>query len=243
MPNSGGLLRYHEATRSATYSFLMALPLLVVYEVLIRLVNEGAEQRVRISSEMWLKWVLPYLEQGVSWGLAIIVVIVGITVAVVERRKRIPLSPRYGFFMVAESAVYAVALAIVVSMATRILVMASPPIEGGMLMNLALSIGAGLYEELLFRVIFVGSLFLLLQRMVPMLGRVGAYGVAAVVGAIVFSAIHYIGELGDPFTFASFLYRALFGLALNVVFLLRGFGIAAWTHALYDVMVMVVLPQ
>ena len=150
---------------------------------------------------------------------------------------------RYSVYMVAESAVYAVVLAIVVSKATQILVMAAPPTDGSVLQGLALSIGAGLYEELLFRVILVGALFLLLVRIAPMLGTVGAYAISAVVGAILFSAIHYIGELGDPFTFASFLYRALFGLALNVVFLVRGFGVAAWSHALYDVMVIVILPS
>ena len=49
--------------------------------------------------------------------------------------------------------------------------------------------------------------------------------------------MHYIGTLGDAFTLSSFTFRFLFGLALNVVFLVRGFGVAAWTHALYDVMI------
>lgn len=64
-----------------------------------------------------------------------------------------------------------------------------------------------------------------------------AYVLAAVVGALLFSGVHYIGALGDPFTVASFAFRFLFGLALNVIFLARGFGVAAWTHALYDVMI------
>ncbi|RLB78811.1 MAG: CPBP family intramembrane metalloprotease, partial [Deltaproteobacteria bacterium] len=55
-----------------------------------------------------------------------------------------------------------------------------------------------------------------------------------------FSLVHYIGTYGDAFTLASFTFRFLFGLALNVLFIVRGFGIAAWTHALYDVMVFTV---
>ena len=54
---------------------------------------------------------------------------------------------------------------------------------------------------------------------------------------MIFSAVHYIGVYGDPFTLASFSFRFLFGLILNGIFLWRGFGVAAWTHALYDVMV------
>jgi hypothetical protein len=64
-----------------------------------------------------------------------------------------------------------------------------------------------------------------------------AYIIVALVGALLFSAVHYIGALGDAFTLSSFTFRFLFGLALNAVFLIRGFGVAAWTHALYDVMI------
>ena len=60
---------------------------------------------------------------------------------------------------------------------------------------------------------------------------------STIVGAVVFSAVHYVGALGDVFTWPSFTFRFLFGLALNALFLVRGFGVAAWTHALYDVMV------
>ena len=56
-------------------------------------------------------------------------------------------------------------------------------------------------------------------------------------GELAFSAVHYIGPLGDAFELPSFFFRFLFGLALNGLFLIRGFGVAAWTHALYDVLV------
>jgi hypothetical protein len=59
--------------------------------------------------------------------------------------------------------------------------------------------------------------------------------VAAVTGALIFSAFHYIGPLGDHLELGSFLFRAIAGLLLSALYLLRGFGIAAWTHALYDV--------
>ena len=55
------------------------------------------------------------------------------------------------------------------------------------------------------------------------------------VGALVFSAFHYIGPYGDPISLPSFTFRALAGLVFSAMYLLRGFGITAWTHALYDV--------
>ena len=66
------------------------------------------------------------------------------------------------------------------------------------------------------------------------LGRRGAGILAAVVGAVLFSAFHYIGPYGDRLTAYSFVFRTIAGLAFSALFLLRGFGITAWTHALYD---------
>jgi hypothetical protein len=58
---------------------------------------------------------------------------------------------------------------------------------------------------------------------------------ASVLGAIVFAAFHYIGPYGDPLRLDTFTFRAIAGLLFSGLYLLRGFGIAAWSHALYDV--------
>ena len=62
---------------------------------------------------------------------------------------------------------------------------------------------------------------------------------AVAVSALVFSAFHYVGASGDAFTVASFTFRALAGVWFSVLYVFRGFGIAAWTHALYDIGVLV----
>ncbi len=50
-----------------------------------------------------------------------------------------------------------------------------------------------------------------------------------------FSAFHYIGPYGDPLRLDSFVFRMIAGLFFSGIYLLRGFGITAWTHALYDI--------
>src|ERR1051325_4348301 len=96
-----------------------------------------------------------------------------------------------------------------------------------------LSLGAGLYEELFFRVLLVTALAAA-GRIVLGLGARGAGIFATLVGAFVFSAFHYIGPYGDAFKLQSFVFRMLSGVAFSGLYLLRGFGITAWTHALYD---------
>ena len=233
---------YHRVTRTATYSFLMALPLLLLYEGFILLVNRGQVMQVRISAEVWMKRVLPTLGATGLHVLAVVVVLLGIGVYLYERKKDIPIRTRYFGWMIGESAVYAVVLAFLVSTVIGMIFAAAPTTLAAVQMaeqsvwtKLALSIGAGLYEELLFRVLLVGGLYLLLKKVLSQ--NTAAYVIAAVVGALLFSTVHYIGTLGDAFTLSSFMFRFLFGLALNVVFLVRGFGVAAWTHALYDVMI------
>jgi hypothetical protein len=59
------------------------------------------------------------------------------------------------------------------------------------------------------------------------------------VAAAVFAGWHYVGALGDPWSVQTFVFRAVCGLVLTAIFAFRGFAPAVWTHALYDVWVMV----
>ena len=226
---------YHRATRSATYGFLSALPLFALYETMIVLVNLDAARTVRVGAGVWIKDLLAMT--GASGGLLLALLVGGGGVAayLLDRHRFIPLRARYFVGLVGESAVYAVGVAVVVSSLVGVLFAAIPPLDGALWTQLALSIGAELYEELLFRVLLVGGLTLLFQALME--SPTQAYLLAALLGAALFSWAHYVGPLGDPFALPSFAFRFLFGLALNVLFLGRGFGVAAWTHALYDVMV------
>jgi hypothetical protein len=58
---------------------------------------------------------------------------------------------------------------------------------------------------------------------------------ATAFGALIFSAFHYVGPYGDRLELPSFIFRTIAGVLFSGLYLLRGFGITAWTHALYDV--------
>jgi membrane protease YdiL (CAAX protease family) len=57
--------------------------------------------------------------------------------------------------------------------------------------------------------------------------------------AVVFSGVHYIGPLSDSLQLPSFLFRLVLGLILTLIYVTRGFAAAVWTHALYDIWVLV----
>jgi hypothetical protein len=233
---------YRSATRTATYGFFAALPLFLLYEVGVLFTSAGASG-IRVGADVWLKSLLAAVGLNGWAALGGVVLLLGAVVVWAERRRRPPMRASYFGGIIAESVLYAVVLALVVGTAVGLLfnTWAAPAAmmqaaDGFSLpLKLALSIGAGLYEELVFRVLLVGGLFLVLRKLMP--GRAGAYLLAAFVGAAIFSFVHYLGPYGDPFALSSFTFRFLFGLALNAVFLVRGFAVAAWTHALYDVLV------
>lgn len=233
---------YRRLTRTATYGFLGALPLLALYEVLILLVNRGKVYQIHVGAEVWIKRVLLALGGTGMVSVGIVTLFVGIGIFLYERKKHLPFRPAYLGWMIVESTVYAVVIALLISNVVGMLFSIAPLAKSGAVLQeqdfgtmLSLSIGAGIYEELVFRVLLVGGLYWVLHRFFHQ--TVVAYLVAAVVGALVFSGVHYTGALGDAFTLSSFTFRFLFGLSLNALFLVRGFGVAAWTHALYDIMI------
>ena len=248
----GAIGSYWAASRAPRYSLIFALPLFLLYEGLAS-AHAGAQgtEDVRNAADVVLK--TPFVLLSGSRGtLAFFATVVAIFIFLVGhdiRRSRERPRARVFALMLGESAVLAFVLGIVVGTLTQRLLGAlsalsaqagqGSPLETlGLSTRLMLALGAGLYEELLFRVLLVGGMAAGLRWL---LGpkSVAASVVAAVAGALIFSAFHYVGEYGDRFTVASFTYRAIAGLAFSVLYLVRGFGITAWTHALYDIYVMV----
>jgi membrane protease YdiL (CAAX protease family) len=111
------------------------------------------------------------------------------------------------------------------------------PQAPGLLTGLVMSIGAGVHEELVFRLGLVGGLFALLNGPFGF-RRWSALLVAIVVSSLLFSAAHHIGPLGEPLRFAVFIYRALAGVLFALIYQFRSFATAVYTHALYDIYVL-----
>lgn len=242
----GPVRTYVRNTRTWTYSFLAILPLLFSYEFLILAFNNDDAVMVRVSADVWLTTVLSKI--GGQWHLSMgtIVLLIGIFIILAERRKKIDIRLRYLSLIVFEGLAYAIFLWLVLSFAVGQLFPHLPlaDVESDFSnldlgLQLALSIGAGLYEEMVFRVIVVVGLGWLLCLAIEQ--KVLAYVLAAIAGAFVFSLVHYIGTMSDVFDASSFVFRFLFGLALNIILLTRGFGVAAWTHSLYNIMIVMVM--
>jgi hypothetical protein len=111
----------------------------------------------------------------------------------------------------------------------------------GFFTAVVLSLGAGLYEEIAFRVGLYGIGRRLVLAMMPQAlpgQRLMASMVWAVFSAAVFSGWHYFGQFGEPFELRSFLFRWVCGVVFTLIYVFRGFAPVVWTHALYDIWVL-----
>jgi len=245
------LRAYWNKTRAPRYSLVFAIPLFLLYEALAATqANAPGAQGVRNAADVLLKSTF-VLVSGSRGSLIFFATVIAVSVFLIIRdvsKTRERPQPKYFGLMLGESAVLALLLGLVVGTLTQKLLgglsaMSMQTAEAQSLARMSvgtklmLSLGAGLYEELLFRVILVGGLAFALRWLT--LGILPSGLIATIIGALIFSAFHYVGQYGEPLQLASFTYRTIAGLVFSALYLLRGFGITAWTHALYDVYVLI----
>ncbi|MBI4706214.1 MAG: CPBP family intramembrane metalloprotease [Deltaproteobacteria bacterium] len=144
--------------------------------------------------------------------------------------------------VVVEAVLYAALMRVAAGYVVGALPLASlgPPAGGyGLWAGVVMSLGAGLYEELAFRVGLYGLGAWCLRRLAGSFVGRGAVRLGwALVAAAVFAGWHYLGPMGDAFEPRSFVFRCVCGLAFTLIYVARGFAPAVWTHALYDVWVL-----
>jgi membrane protease YdiL (CAAX protease family) len=107
-------------------------------------------------------------------------------------------------------------------------------------MDLLTGIGAGIYEELIFRLVLI-SLSMMFFETVLGIRRMRAVIISVIVSSVLFSLHHHFVFLNgqfakaEIFTMTRFAFRTIAGVFFAVIFAARGFGIAAGTHAFYDI--------
>jgi len=234
--------KYMEQSRRPLTSLAFLVPLLVLYEGGI--IALGADA-LRNGPEVWLRSLLATLDFGQYFLLPVL--IVGSLLAW-HHTTGDPwrVSPGVVLAMFVECAVLAFLLLLLAqsqrwfeghlnAMLPSLRIQAQiDPKEIGKFIGY---IGAGIYEEFLFRLMLiplVSALVGLLASLLRIERRLQLFKpvIAVLVTSLLFSAAHYIGAEG--FEWSTFVFRFIAGVFFAVLFLHRGFGVAAGTHAAYD---------
>lgn len=166
--------------------------------------------------------------------LALAAVFIGVLVLVGRGKK---LHWKRFASVIAEGGVYAVIMGWLASYVVGSLHLAGGPHDPNFFAGLIMSLGAGFYEEVVFRVLLFGLGLKLIRRYYRKHEVLVGLG-WAVATAFVFSGWHYVGAFGDPFQLSSFVFRWVCGLAFVAIYRYRGFAPVVWCHALYDVWVL-----
>ncbi|MFO7841641.1 MAG: CPBP family intramembrane glutamic endopeptidase [Fidelibacterota bacterium] len=226
--------RYFEHTSSPLFGVVSILPLVVYYEISMFFVHRDMNAEVRNTADVMFKRIFEILGfDGPLAGIAMFALLF-VGAALLQGAHReiggVNINWKYYPLMLAESAFYALILLVLMAfsmnLTTALRLMISP-------VDIGYSLGAGVYEELLFRALLLQGLLMPASRL-P--GKTYLWkGAAILISALAFSAAHYIGAAGDVFTPLSFFSRTFGGIMLGGVYMLRGLGAAVYTHAIYDI--------
>ena len=220
-------------------SLMLVFPLFLVYQVGVLAIPQVYNGADLITSQL-----LHLLHGQLAYYLlANGVLLLAFVILVLVMRRRNEFHARMFVPVLLESAVYAVTMGSLIVFVMQNVLHVDPrlavgPEAVGPFGKIILSFGAGVHEELVFRLMMIPG-FAALGEKVFKLRRWVAIALAFLASAILFSAAHHVIG-GEPWKLGVFTYRVLCGLIFAVIFQTRGFAVAVYTHALYDVFVLLV---
>ncbi len=224
---------YFHRSKSLASSFLFILPLLILYEVGIAMQGSG----IKNAADVIVKTPLNLFGKNGSLIFnSLVIVFLFTSVFYIENEYRF--SPLIFIPMFLESMVcslfmgYALGFLVYKILFPYVL---AKPFSTGIGAGIILSVGAGVYEEIVFRLLFLSALYYLFAVLLK-INKPVSTAASILVGALIFAGMHYVGAFSDSFTYTGFTFRLLAGIFLSAVFLFRGLGIAVYTHAIYDVL-------
>lgn len=220
-PPPAQLNPYWAQTRKPLANLLFVAPLLVAYEAGVALTGTDLLSRSHVQR------FLSEFGAGAEYLSALLIVAVLLAQQVAGKHTW-RLQPFVPVLMVLEAAVLAVPL-----LALRLLV-AGPP-QGETAQRLLDYVGAGVYEEFLFRLVWMAAAALVLVDLLSLPKDIAA-AVAVVTSAAAFALYHFIGAASIHWGYFAFF--GLSGAYLAGVYLLRGYGIAVGAHVVYNMVVL-----
>ncbi|NLE58551.1 MAG: CPBP family intramembrane metalloprotease [Planctomycetes bacterium] len=217
---------------------------------------------VRNGADTWMRGGLLQMGLDRPWALPVLILAVLIGWQVIGRLPwRVSIETLIG--MGAESLLGAVLLLLlgqVLSLTLRHAGWMPAPVEASLspTANAIGFLGAGIYEEVLFRLLLLPAAYLLLRML--LLSRRLSATLAVLATSTIFALAHYLDPsagagsplpggflraaemiIHTPETWFSFCFRWVAGLIFALMFMLRGFGITVGCHAIYDLLVGIVI--
>jgi len=248
---------YLERTSRPIYALIFLLPFIVFYELGTVFINTDIldQSQVRVVAFVWLQQALHYIGLGgkFAWVFPPFVVVMILIWLQITSRKG------WRFFagdilpMALECILLAIPLIVLSLLLNRSPAGAAVTLQtqnssangGSVLADVVTGVGAGIYEELIFRLLLICLLMILFQDIVR-INHTNSIILAVLVSAALFSAHHHIVffegqfKLVEKIELQVFLFRTIAGVYFASLFAIRGFGITAGTHSFYDIIATII---
>jgi len=233
-PRRGTLRRHFSREPSLLTSLVLVFPLFLIYQlgVLITPTMNGADFITRPLMDLLRFNLGAYLL--LVGGLTAAFIVVALYL-----RKKQEFDWRLFVPVLLESTIYALTMGTLINFLMNPFArhLAAGPPGTGPFDRFVLSLGAGVHEELIFRLVLLSAIAALGYRVLRF-PKFVAVAAAFVISSLLFSAAHHVGAHGDPLQLGVFVYRFLAGMVFAALFYFRSFAIAVYTHAFYDIYVM-----
>jgi len=231
---------YLKTTSNIFYSILFILPMLFLYESMCWIQYFESSHELRNGADVFLRQMFFGFGEfsEILYGAILIIIFLGmlwINRKVIGQGR---LKISFLLFMFLESLIWTAGFILIMGISENLLL--SIMQRNVIPEQFYLAIGAGIWEELLFR---AGAITLVSFFIEQGLGysQFFAICIAILFSAVLFSLFHYIGVFGDVFTFKGFILRSIAGVFLGALYISRGLGIVVYTHIFYD-MAIISLP-
>lgn len=230
---------YFKQSRRPLASLIFVLPLVLLYEIGTWWLHLDAsrETETRIVAFTWIRQAFAHF--GATGPLLAPAAVIGLLLGWhLFARHPNRVRPMVPAAMAGESALLSLPLLLLVGVVTGTHLLLTGEGREWAAMSV-LGVGAGVYEELIFRLIGFALMHALLVDLLAL--RAGpALVITIAVTSVAFASYHHWGG-GEPFTWIALLFRTAAGAWLGVVFAARGFGVAAGAHAGYDILLVTLL--
>tara|TARA_B110000196_G_C20826267_1_gene511537 strand:- start:1 stop:705 length:705 start_codon:yes stop_codon:yes gene_type:complete len=225
---------YFQKSKSPFYSFVITLPIFLIYELGLFLMRDTEFSYIKNGADVLIEEAISTLGFDIFYLSSSLFLLVFFIVAYYQKRNydSFKIYKSYLFLMLFESLIYASLLLFFLgSMGLYLMDISVENVQ----FNLILSLGAGIYEELIFRVFSLFIFYRLVKFIFKSMNHFSAQFFALFLSSILFSLFHFIGA--ESFTQDAFTIRFIAGILLGLLYINRGFGITAITHSFYDIFV------
>jgi membrane protease YdiL (CAAX protease family) len=248
---------YAERTSRPIYALVFLMGFLTVFILGTLLIQPNtlsqslAEPQVRVVAFIWIQNMMQYLGFSARAALIATPLVVVVILLALQFTSKTSWRVKFEdmFLMFGECLLLSVPLIVLSLLLNRgtaasnsaALTVQETGIHSLLWLDIITGIGAGIFEELIFRLILICLLMLLLQDLFDV-EKKRAVVLSVIISAVLFSVHHHVffanGRLyqGEAFTVGKFVFRAIAGAYFAILYAVRGFGITAGTHALYNVL-------